>query len=311
MTLTGAVRRLVLASAYDFRDRRLFPATKPIEVQSLSIDLLADSPQALSLRRSGSGWTVTAPVSAAAEPGDVATLLDALLSLRAERFIPFDAQEAGRAVASAAIVSGRDGKPFSFSVFRPESDEEGRLGILPEGADALYLVPAQAVSNVLTRCRDPRPLISRTVLAINEKHVRAVTISGHGTTTQRIEKVLGEWKAATLGRQTDETAVRRFFTAIASIRADRIASIAPTPLLPLEGGVEIAFDMDDGVSLRRILTIGPRQEDGHPAAVKGKDTVFILSPETVSGLTRPLFIPEEPVPVETPSNPPLADKDPK
>ena len=69
--------------------------------------------------------------------------------------------------------------------------------------------------------------------------------------------------------------------------------------------------MDDGASLRRILTIGPRQEAGHPAAVKGNDTVFILSPETVSGLTRSLFVPEEPAPAETPSNPPVADQDSK
>ena len=69
--------------------------------------------------------------------------------------------------------------------------------------------------------------------------------------------------------------------------------------------------MDDGASLRRILTIGPRLEDGCPAAVKGGDTIFILSPETVSGLMQPLFILEEPAPTETPANPPVADKDPK
>ena len=311
LTVTGAVRRLVLSSAYEFRDRNLFPATKPIEVQSLSIDLWSASPQSLSLRRARSGWAVTAPVSAMAEPGDVATLLDALLSLRAERFIPFDAQTADKNLASVTIVSRREGKPFSFSVFRPETDEDGRLGILPEGADALYLVPAQTVSNVLNRCLDPRLLISRTVLAIGEEHVRAVTISGPGATTQRLEKVIGEWKSATPGRQADEAAVRRFFAAVASVRAESVASLAPTDALPLADGAEISFDMDDGASLRRILTIGQRQEAGHPAAVKGNDTVFILSPETVSGLTRPLFVPEEPAAVETPSNPPLADKDSK
>ena len=69
--------------------------------------------------------------------------------------------------------------------------------------------------------------------------------------------------------------------------------------------------MDDGASLRRILTIGPRLENGYPAAVKGGDTIFILSQETVSGLTQPFFVLEEPAPPETPAYPPAADKDPK
>lgn len=310
MTVTGAVRRIVLAPAYDFRDRRLFPATTTLEVQSLSIGLSADSASALSLRRAESGWTVTAPVSADAEPNDVAALIDTLLLLRAERFVPFNAQAAPQSIASATIVSGRDRKPFSFSAYRAGNEEDDRIGILPEGSDAMYLVPAKAFyTNVLARCQDPRQLISRTVLAIDEDHVRAVTVSGPGATTQRLEKVAGEWKSATPGRQADFDAVFRFFAAAASVRADRIASLAPTQLLPLEGGFELAFDMDDGASLRRILTIGPRQEDGHPAAVKGRDIIFMLSPEIVSGLTRPLFVSE--APAETQASPPVADKGPK
>ena len=312
MAVTGTVRRIVLSPAYDFRDRRLFPAAEPIEVQSFSIDHFKfDTHESLSLRRSESGWDVTAPVSAAAEPGDVAALLDSLLSLRAERFMPFNEQNAEN-IASATIVLGRDRKPFSFSVYRPGSEDGERYGILPGGSDAMYLVPGKSFyTNVLVYCTDPRPLISRTVLAINEEHVRAVSISGIGAETQRIEKVAGEWKSATPGRQTDEAAVRRFFAAAASIRADWVTSLAPTLSRPLEGGVEITFDMDDGASLRRILTIGPRQDDGYPAAVKGRDTIFILSPETVSGLTQSFFVPEELAPTEAPANPPLTDKDPK
>ena len=308
MTVTGAVRRIVLAPAYDFRDRHLFPVTTSLAVQSLSIDTGGLS---LSLRRAESGWAITAPVAESAEPGDVASLLDALLSLCAERFLPFDQQAAGERIASATIVSGRDRSPFSFTVYDPGSDASGRLGVLPDGGDALYLVPAAAVSNVLLRCLDPRPLISRTVLAINEEHVRALTISGPGTSTQRLEKVAGEWRSATPGRQTDEASVRRFFSAVAAVRAESIASFAPANAPNLAGWAEISFDMDDGASLRRILTIGQRQEDGHPAAVKGRDTVFILSPETVSGLTRPLFASEAPAPAEVSANPPLADKDSK
>ena len=141
--------------------------------------------------------------------------------------------------------------------------------------------------------------------------MRAVTIAGSGVTTQRIEKIAGDWKSATPGRQIDEAAIRRFFTAVASIRAESVAALAQTDALPLSGGAEISFDMDDGASLRRILSIGQRKEDGYPAAVKGRDTIFLLSPDTVSGLTQSLFLPEEPAPTEPSVNPPLADKDPK
>ena len=308
MAVTGTVRRIVLSPAYDFRDRRLFPAAESIAVQSLSID--ADG-RTLSLRRAETGWAVTAPVSAVAEPGEVAALIDAVLSLRAERFETFDAQTVGERIASATVVSSRDGNPFAFSIYSPNSNSTGRLGILPDGSDTLYLVSDTAVSNILSRCLDPRPIMSRTVLAINEDDVRAVTVASTGATTQRIEKVAGEWKSATPGRQTDEAAVRRFFAAVSSIRAESVVSLAPTNALPLAGGAEISFDMDDGASLRRILTIGPRYENSYPAAVKGRDTIFILSLDTVSGLTQNLFISEEPAPAEPPANPPIADKDPK
>ncbi len=308
MTVTGAVRRLVLIPSYEFRDKRLFPSARIPEVQSLSIDTEGRS---LSLRRADDGWAITAPVSDAADSDAAASLMQGIISLRANGFAPFTQQTADARIATVALTLGRSRTPFSFVVYALQSDDDDRVGVLPEGVDVLYITPAQTFSNVLACCSDPRPLLSRTVLALNEEHVRAVTISGPGATTQRLEKVIGEWNSATPGHQINGTAVRRFFTAVASIRADRIASLAPTPLFPLDGGVEIAFDMDDGVSLRRILTIGPRLEDGYPAAVKGNDTIFILSPETVSNLTRPLFVPEEPAPTETPSNPPVTDKDQK
>ncbi len=307
MTVTGAVRRIVLTPAYEFRDRRLFPSTKVPEVQSFSIDTEGRS---LALRRAGGGWSVTAPVSDAADSDDAAALIQEILSLRAESFAPYTLQTTTQRIASVTLALGRDRTPFSFTVYALQSEANGRIGILPEGLDALYLAPAQAFSNILDRCVDPRPLISRNILAINEDHVRAVTISGP-VETQRIEKVSGEWNAATPGFKVDEVAVRRLFGTVASLRAEAVASLAPSEALPLAGGAEIAFDMDDGTTLRRILAIGPRQEGGHPAALKGRDIVFILSPETATALTRPLFAPEAPVLGEVQAAPPQTDKESK
>ena len=306
MTVTGAVRRVVLTPAYEFRDRRLFPSSK-VEVQSFSID---SDGRSLALRSAGGGWFVTAPISDAADSDDAAALIKEILSLRAESFAPYTLQTSTQRIASVALTLGRDRTPFSFTVHALQAEANGRVGILPEGLDALYIAPAQAFSNILDRCADPRPLISRSILAINEDHVRAVTISGP-VETQRIEKVSGEWSAATPGFKVDEVAVRRLFEAVASLRAESVASLAPSEALPLAGGTEIAFDMDDGATLRRILAIGPQQKDGHPAALKGRDTVFILSPETATALTRPLFAPEAPALGEVQAAPPQTDKEPK
>ena len=141
--------------------------------------------------------------------------------------------------------------------------------------------------------------------------MRAVTIAGPGVATQSLEKVVGEWKSAIPGRQADETAIRHFFNAVAEVRAMSVASLLPADSMSLAGGTEIAFDMEDGTSLRRILTIGPRLEAGYQACVKGRDATFILSPETVSGLTRPLFLTEATAQTENPAVQQSADKDPK
>ncbi len=296
LTVTGSVRRLVLASAHDFRDRRLFPAAPPLSVQSLSIE--ADG-RVVSLRRTDSGWTITAPVSDLAEPSEVAALIDRLLSLRAERFASFDARSCGPRIASATVVS-QQGR-YSFGVYGPTPDADGLPGILPDGSDTLFLVSAAMVSNILGNCRDPRPLLSHTVLSLGEKQVRAVSLSRPGMPDERIEKVAGEWSAAVPGRLVDEPTVRRFFAVVADVRAESVAALAPTNSLPLDGGAEISFDLDDGTSLRRTLTIGPRLENGGRAAtVKGHDAVFLLSPETASVLTCPFYAIDSALAVETP-----------
>ena len=304
--VTGAVRRLALASALDFRDRRLFPAASPLSIQSISID--ADG-RTLSLRRADSGWAITAPVSDKAEPGEVAALVDAILPLRAERFAPFDVATSDSRIASIALVS-KQGR-FSFGVYGETPRFPGRLGLLPDESDTLCLVSAATVSNILARCRDPRTLLSRTVLAVNEDRVSAVTLSRPGLPDERIEKVGGEWAAAAPGRVVDEPTVRRFFAAAAEIRAETIAALAPTNTLPLDGGAEIIFDLDDGTALRRVLTIGPRLESGHPAGVKGHDPVFLLSPETASILTRPFYTVETAAPAEATFTPPATEPESK
>ena len=305
-TVTGAVRRIVLAPAHDFRDRRLFPASTPISVQSLSLETAGN---ALSLRRAQKGWTITAPVSDNAEPGEVAALIDAILDLRAERFAPFDGKDAPPRLATVSVGStqGR----FAFDVHGELPDFPGRAGILPEGSDTLFVVSASTVSNILGRCRDPRPLLSRTVLAVDEEHVRAVTLSRPGTPDERIEKVGGEWAAAAPGRLVDEPTVRRFFAAAAEIRAETVAALAPTNALPLDGGSEITFDLDDGTALRRVLTIGPRLGSGHPAGVKGRDAVFLLPPETASILTRPFYTVEAAATGESPTPSPATEPESK
>ena len=306
LSVTGSIRRLVLASAHDFRDRRLFPAANSIVVQSLSVDV---GESVLSLRRADSDWSLTAPVSDKAEPEEVAALIDAILSLRAERFAPFDAESAGPRLASATVTSKQ--KRLSFAIYGPTPDFPGRPGILPDGSDMLFLVPADTVSNILARCRDPRPLLSRTLLSVNEERIRAVTLSRPGAPAERIEENAGEWSAALPGRRVDQPTIRRFFTAAAEVRAESVAALAPTNALPLDGGSEIAFDLDDGAALRLILTIGPRLEAGHLATVKGHDAVFLLSPETASLLTRPFFTIDEDTPADPSPPPPATEPDSK
>ncbi len=308
ITVTGALRRAVFAPAYEFRDRHLFPSAQPLAVESLSLDA---GGRLLSLRQDEGGWAVTAPVAAAAEPDEVSLLIKDILSLEAEQFAPFVQASAGPRIAAATIASRS--RRVAFDVYAPAADsaDEGRLGLLIEGTDMLFLAPAPAVSNVFARCSDPLALLSRSVISVREEEGRAVTLSRPGMPDCRIERSGGAWTAAEAGREVDADATRRLFSAAASVRAESVASLTPSNAPPSDGFAELSFDMAEGPSLRRILTVGPRAGDGHPARVKGHDTVFILSTDTVSALVRPLFVPELAAPEETPTAQPEAGKDSK
>ena len=306
ITVTGALRRAVLLSdEKDFRDRSLFPATKAAAVQTLSIE---SADHHLSLRRAGKeGWALAAPVAAAADPDAVADLNASVLSLKADELADFKSAVVGPRVATASVElsSGR----VAFEIYGAAPDEPARMGILPEGSSTLFLVPAANVSNLLASCANPIPLLSRTVIAVKEEEVRSVTVSRPGAFEDRVVRSSGKWTSAEAGREVDDAAVLRFFASAAFVKAKTVAALAPTNAMPAEGFAEIAFDMADGASLRRILSIGPRIPDGHYACVKGHDTVFLISHETASALAQPLFIPEVAAPAGEPIAPPPAGKD--
>ena len=303
---TVILRRAVLLSdEKDFRDRSLFPATKAAAVQTLSIE---SADHHLSLRRAGKeGWALAAPVAAAADPDAVADLNASVLSLKADELADFKSAVVGPRVATASVElsSGR----VAFEIYGAAPDEPARMGILPEGSSTLFLVPAANVSNLLASCANPIPLLSRTVIAVKEEEVRSVTVSRPGAFEDRVVRSSGKWTSAEAGREVDDAAVLRFFASAAFVKAKTVAALAPTNAMPAEGFAEIAFDMADGASLRRILSIGPRIPDGHYACVKGHDTVFLISHETASALAQPLFIPEVAAPAGEPIAPPPAGKD--
>ena len=306
ITVTGALRRAILLSdARDFLDRSLFPPAKSTAVKAISVESAGHH---LSLRCTGKGgWSFAAPVSSAAEPGKVAPMIDGILSLKAEELAPFDQSASGPRIAAATVdlASGR----VAFDIYNAPSGVPDRLGLLPEGSPSLFVVPGATVSNLLALCTDPLPLLSRTVASVKEDDVRAVTVARPGAFEERIVRSAGEWAAAEAGRAVDEVSVRSFFSAAALVRAETVAALAPTNSMPSEGFAEIAFDMADGASLRRIITIGPRTSGGHYARVKGHDTVFLISPETASALASPLLIPEVAAPAGESATPPPAGKD--
>lgn len=296
--VTGALRRVAMTTAYDFRSRRLFPSSSAKPVSSV----LVETPSAsVSLRRSeGGAWTLTAPIAAAAEPGEAASLIDAILSLTAERLVPAVPAEAGSVsnrIASMTIAY-RDGTVV-LDAFRRDNDQAGRVAVLPKDSDTIFLVNPAAISNVMERCADPRALVSRTVIDVDPDAVRTITISHGGDGTNAVESaefVAGEWSSATPGRELDATALRRLLAAVHPLKATSVvtAERGDEPLAA-DDSVVIAFGFADGPTLRRSIVLGPCGEDGsRQVYVTGSDIVYSLAPDAAAKLAGAILLPDMP-----------------
>lgn len=282
---TGAVSRAVTCDAYAFCDKRVFPSSAPIQLKTISVTA---GEKSFSMRRTDdNGWDVTSPVTASADHECAAKLTDAILSLSASRLVSYDKSFMTNRVASVSVAS--DGASTSFDVFDTSAQIDGTpaLSVVPAQSTFMYVVPVEAITNITRYCTNPVPLVSRTVISIPESGVRAVTVTAADGTESRIERMADKWMLASAAREADASVISRFFACVAALESDAVVSLASTSDYSTDGGSEIAFDMADGTSLRRILKIGPRTDEGHYVTVKGRDAVFIISHDAASILLQP------------------------
>lgn len=300
VVVTGALRRAAMMTAYDFRSRRLFPSSSARPVSAVSVETPSAS---VSLRRSeGGAWALAAPIAAAAEPGEVAALIDAILSMSADRLAPAGLADAGSTSNRIATITMAYGDAtVVLDAFRRDDDPSGRIAVLPKDSDTLFLVPPAAISNVTDKCGDPRGLVSRTVIDIDPDAVRAITVSRGGNATNDVEaaeRLAGEWSSATPGRELDGPALLALLAAVHPLKAASVISAERDDETPLaEDGVVIAFDFADGPTLRRSIVLGPPENDGsRQACVTGSDILFSLAPDVAARLSGAILLPDMPAP---------------
>lgn len=292
---TGALRRAAMMTAYDFRSRRLFPSSSSKPVKAITIETPSET---VSMRRAENGaWTIVAPVAAPAEPAEVASLIDSILTISADRLVPaagIESEPASNRIASVTVAYGAEG--VSFDVFPRHDEASERIAIWPRGSDTLYLTAPGVISNIAERCHDPRALVSRTVIDVDTDTVRSVSVSRGGDVAGSAERVADGWASATPGRELDEQAFRSMLAAVRPLRAESVLSAEISDdLSPAADDIVISFDFADGATLRRSLVVCAPDDNGRRRAyVTGSDILFSLSTETAATLVRPILLPETP-----------------
>lgn len=290
MSVSNALYQIVTAPLDDFRDRRVLPTSSSLSVMALSVDSPAGG---FTLRRGKDNfWEILSPVAEPAEPAAAAELIDTILSLKATSFEPFDANSATSRLFSATLST--DSEKIKLSVFNFLEASAPLLAVVPENASTMYMVPPEAVSNIFTKCSDPRTLISKSILSLRVESIRAMTVSRKDGTMEKIERKNGKWAASDSPLEPDTAALERILGMLSALRAEAVEAVSLSADTPFETETEITLDLDDADAPKRVLLLGPRTDAGVHAMLKGHDPLFLLSQETVLLLTRPLLTPEAP-----------------
>jgi hypothetical protein len=294
---------LLKARPNDLRDRKLV-RVEPDIVDRITIETRDGEP--LLLIRKGEGWTCTEngrdiPV----KEGLAAKLLSEIIAAESVKFV---------ADLSADLNKYGLAKPrlrVRLSSFATENTAESKSGENPlvtllfgeMDGDACH-VKLEEEPFIVTASKTFLDSIPTDALALRPggapealmeckaKDVSSVSLEGPNLTSVRLEKAEGGWKAVGSEQQPIGAQVDSLLAKLESAQAERIAGEHRRLRHALSAPV-LTFrftSSSNGSNTQQTLTVGTPLKDGlHPAAVGGKEGIYLLPADLVTALRQNLF----------------------
>lgn len=271
----------------------------PDDIRGIRLETDGVEPVALERSAASGRWRLVAPVADVADPETVNRFLNDLVGLRGDGFVD-DAEALERAASQSLTRLTLTGPGMLKTlVVWPASDTGqwiGRVNSRPDG----FRFTAEALPMLLRKPAGAVVFRDKTILALVPDTLRQVTRKTAAGEVIRLQPdAAGAWQAdLALPAMLDTDAVEDLMFSLAHLRASRVETLgaddqAAYGLSP--PAVEWIFESAEAAPSRLTLAIGSEAEPrGRYAAIRGRDVIFVLDPETAHRLCRPLVIRPEP-----------------
>jgi hypothetical protein len=293
VTVDSTVPHALRVSPDDLRDRRLWPFTTE-SVQRLRIRGETD---AVTLERTpDAGWAITQPIQAPARSDASAALLEALLQLQDVSVA--ETEPPTRQDLLVELTTALPDGVHTALVTRVRDASE--LGV--DGLD--WYLPANRQTHRTDSVKLPQhfgqPPFFAALRDLNVLKVIPGTLAGIqqqlGTNAafRAVQARDGGWTASEpVGAAVAMQVLAEIARTASELRATEVAALVPTSLDAYglrEPTCALTLELREPESSTRILLVGKTAPSGgRYAAVKGRDSVFVLSPETSALLLTPVL----------------------
>lgn len=276
-----AVRQALLVRPEDLRDRRV-PGLDPEAIQSVRIE---EGETVLEFSREADGtWQIVAPTRAPADADSIQALLRSWAEVRFTAFEPLSPTSPPPEFVRRILISNRGLPAAPVELRLAPNPRDPATARLASNDDSSLAIAAPAT--LLAASLDPLRYRSRDILSLPADDIASLQIEAPGQTVQlERDPVTGQWLPA-------EPWVPQLVATFSSLRAE--ALLSDSGVRQPEAGfaapeLTLTAKLRGQTGLAVALIIGSETAPNGPrhAAIRGRDLLFTLAPETIRALRPP------------------------
>ena len=290
---SNAVYEAFRCTPSDLRDTRLF-FKKPQQIKRVEI---ATDGLLFVLTQNDAAWQMESPVAMRADHRRVTAALDQLLRLTADSLsdaaqLPKVIGELNPPVSQVELLT--DSGAFRLAFTRNDTDS-AFYQVTMTNNPAVYHVASSNVPPALLSGLAALGLCDKAVLSLADGAIRRVTVKRPDGTTETLQRESGTapgWRASS---EIDTDALSPFLAKASLLVVDRIEKPLAIPADTDPYGLktpwlEITLEVDAADAIRKTIIIGNEVPGGgRYAMIRGQDITFVLQPETLAILQKPLL----------------------